>query len=226
MVGLVPGQLGDWSHDSARRKALEQAAQRAGQVQGYMGQQVQTKPEFDYAQQARDAQVEANTLNQQSSSNAANNSIVRNLNSAIEQQQAAAQAALDAQAQALTSPVPTGTETPRKSAYMRALRAGTDLKTDEQIGAQLGRYGLSEQNLQNKKGGDRGGWDRQALGHDVSAEELLGSKKLQNQIARFKFDKLLNREGETGALTKWHEKTNNPLDLETFLSLVFSQLRE
>ncbi len=233
MPELVQGQLGNWSHEAARRKALEQAAQRSGQMQGYLGQQVEVRPEFDYSQQARDAQVEAATINQQSSSNAANNSIVSGINSAVAQQQASAQAALDAQALALTPPVPTGTEGPRKSAYMRALRKtvkstpqDVDLPNKSQPNSLLGRYGLSEENLQNKQGGDKGGWDRQALGRDVSAEELLKSKKLQNQIARFKFGKLLDRQGETGALTTWHEKTNNPLDLETFLSQILSQLRE
>lgn len=226
MVGLIDGQLGDWSPELARRKAIESAAARAGQMQGYMHSDVNVRPEFDYAQQANEARIKADTLNQNSAYNAANNTIIAGVNDAIAQQQASAQAALDAQAVPLPgfggSQAP---ESPRMGAYMRALRKGSDLGSDEQIGAQMGSYGMSEQNLQNKQGGDKGGWDRQALGYDITTEEFLNSKKLQNQIARYKFGKYLNREGETGALEKWHDKTNNPLSLNTFLSQVLSSLK-
>lgn len=231
MPELINGQFGNWSHEEARRRSLEQAAKRAGQMQGFMGQPVEVRPEFDYAQQANDTGIKANTIMQESAINAGNNSIVQNVNDAIAQQQASAQAALDAQAAALAAS--TGSEAPQPhqiSAYMRALRKvsktpPTDLP-ERGLEEPFGRYGLSEEVLSNSNGGDRGGWDRQALGRDITPEQYLNSKKLQNQISRYQFGKYLQKAGNAeGALTKWHEKTNNPLSLETFLSQVLSQLR-
>ena len=228
MPNLIAGNFGEWSPEIARQKALSQAAQRIGQVQGYMNKDVTVRPEFDYAQQANEARIKADTINQESSTNAANNVIVQNINDAIAQQQTPAQAALDAQAAALTSPVQGGTESPRISAYMRALRKTSALEPESDLPVrgqqEVDRYGMGTEVLQNKQGGDRGGWDRQALGRDISTEDFLNSKKLQNQIARYKFGKYLKRQGETGALTKWHEKTGNPLSLETFLSQVLAQM--
>lgn len=226
MAELVAGNFNQWSHDSARRKALEAAAQRAGSMQGFMGSQSPVRPEFDYAQQARDAQIKADTINQESSINSANNIIISGVNDAMEQQALANQAALDAQAAALASQYGEGTSQPRLGAYMRALRQSNDLGVDDKQDGQMGTYGMSTDVLQNKQGDDQGGWDRQALGRDISTEEFLNSRKLQTQIARYKFGKYLNKQGETGALTKWHQKSGQePDSLQAFLTSFLSQLQ-
>lgn len=224
MASLTPGRLGDWSHESARQKSLQQAAQRAGMAQGAMGDQMQVRPEFDWAAQARDAQVEANTLNQQSSVNAANNTIIQSINEAMAEQQAAQQAALDAAAAPLNTGGSGAPESPRVSAYLRALRKSNNMDVnDRTLQGQLGTYGMS---AQNAGVGSEGGWDQQALGRDISAQDFLNSKKLQNQIARYKFGKYLNRFGETGALEKWHQKTGNTDPLQDFISQVLGSLRK
>lgn len=223
MVSLVQGQLGDWSHESARQKALQQAAQRAGMAQGAMGDQMQVRPEFDWAQKARDAQIEANTLNQQSSTNAANNTIIQSINQAMAEQQAAQQAALDAAAMPTNTQGSEAPESPRVSAYTRALRKSNNMDRDDRtLQGQLGTYGISAETAGI---GQQGGWDQQALGRNVSTEEFLNSKKLQNQIARYKFGKYLNRFGETGALEKWHQKTGNTDPLEDFISRVLGIMK-
>lgn len=224
MVSLVPGQLGDWSHESARQKALQQAAQRAGMAQGAMGDQAQVRPEFDWASKARDLQVEANTINQESSANAANNTIIQSINQAMAEQQAAQQAALDAQAAALNSGGSEAPQSPRVSAYLRALRKSNNMDADDRtLDGQLGTYGMS---MQTAGIGDKGGWDQQALGRNITPEQFLNSRKLQNQIARYKFGKYLNRFGETGALEKWHQKTGNTDPIQDFISQVLSTLRK
>lgn len=222
MAQLIGGTLGNWSHDNARRKSLEQAAQRVGLQQGAMGTQVPTRPEFDWGQQARDTQIKADTINQESSANAANNIIVTGINDAVAQQQAAMQAALDAQAAALAGTGSQGPESPRVSAYLRALRRSNNADADDRsLQGHLGTYSIPMQVLDGKKGG----WDKQALGRNISTEEFLNSKMLQNQIARFKFKKYLSRLGETGALEKWHKKTGNPEPLQDFISQVLNQLQ-
>jgi hypothetical protein len=223
MASLVGGQLGNWSHDSARQKALEQAAQRAGMAQGAMGDQMQVRPEFDWASKARDAQVEANTLNQQSSTNAANNTIIQSINQAMAEQQAAQQAALDAQAGSLNMGGSEAPESPRVSAYLRALRKSNNMDVnDRTLTGQMGTYGMSAETAGI---GQQGGWDQQALGRNISAKEFLDSKKLQNQIARYKFGKYLKRSGEEGALEKWHKKTGNTDPLQDFISQVLQSMR-
>jgi hypothetical protein len=224
MASLVGGQLGDWSHESARQKALQQAAQRAGMAQGAMGDQMQVRPEFDWSSKARDAQVEANTLNQQSSVNAANNTIIQSINEAMAEQQAAQQAALDAAAAPVALQGSEAPESPRVSAYLRALRKSNNMDVDDRtLTGNMGTYGMSAESAGINQ---QGGWDQQALGRNISSEEFLNSKKLQNQIARYKFGKYLNRFGETGALEKWHQKTENTDPLEDFISRVLNTLKK
>lgn len=228
MANLVNGNFGEWSPEIARQKALASAAERAGQMQGYMGKPVETRPEFDYSQQANDTGIRANTITQESAINAGNNSVVNQINAVIAQQQAAAQAALDAQAQSLGSVESEGAQSPRISAYLRALRKSNNMDAnDRTLDGQLGTYGMSADVLRNKQGDPEGGWDQQALGRDISPEQFLNSKKLQNQIARYKFGKYLKKYGETGALTKWHDKTSTNPDegLQNFLTQMLSQLR-
>ena len=223
MASLVQGQLGDWSHESARQKALAAAAQRSGQHQGYIGDQMKPQVEFNWAQQANDTGIRASTIMQESAINAGNNSIVNQINQAIEQQQAQAQAALDAQAATLNSMGgEEAPESPRLSAYLRALRKSNNMDVnDRTLDGQLGTYGMSADVLRNKQGGEEGGWDQQALGRDISTEEFLNSRKLQTQIARYKFGKYLKKsENEAGALTKWHQKTTPTSDEDTLASFL------
>lgn len=228
MAGLVSGNFNDWSPDKARQQALAQAAERAGHIQGYMNKDVETRPEFDYGQQARDTSVQANTLLQESSSNAANNSIIKSINQTLAEQQAAQQAALEASLATVDGQSdPLGASTPRLSSYMRALRKSNDMKLGERdYDGSIGTYAI-DQDLLSGKQGPEGGWDKQALGRDVTTEQFLNSKKLQNQVSRYKFGKYLKRYGEAGALSKWFDKTStdtSPEAMKLFLSKVLNQL--
>lgn len=230
MPELVPGNFNQWSHEGARQKALAAAAQRSGQMQGFMNQNVETRPEFDWQQQANDTGIRADTITQESAINAGNNSVVNQINQAMAEQQAQAQAALDAQAAALNTGGSEGAQTPRIGAYLRALRKSNNMDVDDRtLDGQLGTYGMSADVLRNKQGNEQGGWDQQALGRDITPEEFLNSRKLQNQIARYKFGKYLKKEGEAGAITKWHQKTSvNPTSdtLQQFLVQLLDQLKQ
>lgn len=230
MAELVAGKFNDASPELARQKALAAAAERAGKIQGYMGNQTEVRPEYDWQQKANDTGIQADTIVQESAINAGNNTVIQQVNQAIAQQQAEAQAALDAQAATLNTGGSQGTESPRISAYLRALRKSNNMDAnDRTLDGQLGTYGMSADVLRNKQGGEQGGWDQQALGRDISPEEFLNSRKLQNQIARYKFGKYLKKGGEASALTKWQQKTStDPSDsdaLQQFLAEVMSQLR-
>lgn len=48
------------------------------------------------------------------------------------------------------------------------------------------------------------GWDMDALGRDVSYNEFMNSPAIQDQIAKYKLNKLLNSRGMAGAAATWY----------------------
>lgn len=49
-----------------------------------------------------------------------------------------------------------------------------------------------------------GGWDKEALGHDVSYAQFMGSPQIQDAIARYKLGQYLNSRGMAGAAATWY----------------------
>lgn len=49
-----------------------------------------------------------------------------------------------------------------------------------------------------------GGWDREALGRDVSYNDFMGSSQLQDAIARYKLGQYLKKYGAAGAAVSWY----------------------
>lgn len=49
-----------------------------------------------------------------------------------------------------------------------------------------------------------GGWDKEALGYDISTSQFQHSPKLQDQIARYKLQQYYNQYGPRGAAIAWY----------------------
>lgn len=49
-----------------------------------------------------------------------------------------------------------------------------------------------------------GGWDREALGYDVSYNQFMNSPQIQDQIARYKLNQYLKSRGMAGAAATWY----------------------
>jgi hypothetical protein len=88
------------------------------------------------------------------------------------------------------------------SKLMRAIRSQ---ESNNNYSAYNSMYGASGayQILKSNFAG-RGGWDREALGRDISYSEFMNSPQIQDQIARYKLGKYLQQYGAAGAAVAWY----------------------
>lgn len=49
-----------------------------------------------------------------------------------------------------------------------------------------------------------GGWDREALGRDITYQQFMGSPQLQDAIARYKLGQYMKTRGMAGAAATWY----------------------
>lgn len=84
---------------------------------------------------------------------------------------------------------------------MRAIRkqeSGGNYGATNPSGAS-GAYQILKSNFVNA-----GGWDREALGRDISYSDFMNSPALQDEIARFKLNQYLQKYGSAGAAAAWY----------------------
>jgi hypothetical protein len=84
---------------------------------------------------------------------------------------------------------------------MRAIRgqeSGGNYRATNPSGAS-GAYQILRSNFEGS-----GGWDREALGRDVSYAEFISSPAIQDAIARYKLGQYLNSRGMAGAAATWY----------------------
>jgi len=62
-----------------------------------------------------------------------------------------------------------------------------------------GAYQILRSNFVNP-----GGWDKEALGHDITYQQFMSSPQIQDQIARYKLGQYLNSRGMEGAAATWY----------------------
>lgn len=99
-----------------------------------------------------------------------------------------------------------GGGSPRLNALLRALGAqesGNNYGARNPSGA-MGRWQVMPSNI---AGG--GGWDMEALGHNVSTQQFMNSRAIQNAIVRYKFGQYLKKYGAKGALSAWYSGDPN-----------------
>lgn len=84
---------------------------------------------------------------------------------------------------------------------MRAIRgqeSGGRYNATNPSGAS-GAYQILRSNFEGN-----GGWDREALGYDVSYSQFMNSPKIQDAIARYKLGQYLKSRGMAGAAATWY----------------------
>lgn len=88
------------------------------------------------------------------------------------------------------------------SKLMRAIRSQ---ESNNNYSAYNNMYGASGayQILKSNFAG-QGGWDREALGRDVSYSEFMNSPQIQDAIARYKLGQYLQKYGPAGAAVAWY----------------------
>lgn len=97
----------------------------------------------------------------------------------------------------------TGTVRPDLARLMRAIKgkeSGGNYQAYNPSGA-IGAYQILWSNLAANNGDD---WDRQALGRDVTRNEFLNSRSIQDQIAQYKLGQYLKNWGMAGAAATWY----------------------
>lgn len=96
---------------------------------------------------------------------------------------------------------------PTLKAILRALGAqesGNNYGAVNSDSGALGRWQVMPSNIQGS-----GGWDMEALGRNISTQEFLNNRQLQNAIVRFKFGNYLKAHGLKGALSTWYSGDPN-----------------
>jgi hypothetical protein len=105
------------------------------------------------------------------------------------------------------SPVPVGHKSnsstgmsalDRLMAAIRSQESGGNYRATNPSGAS-GGYQMLKSNFVNP-----GGWDKEALGHDITYDQFMNSSSLQDAIARYKLGQYLAKYGLSGAAAAWY----------------------
>lgn len=95
----------------------------------------------------------------------------------------------------------TGPVTGDLGRLMQAIRgqeSGGNYRATNPSGAS-GAYQILRSNFEGQ-----GGWDREALGYDVSYSQFMNSPAIQDAIARYKLGQYLKSRGMAGAAATWY----------------------
>jgi hypothetical protein len=63
----------------------------------------------------------------------------------------------------------------------------------------MGRYQIMPGNIAGS-----GGWDKEALGYNISNAQFMSNPKLQDAIARYKLQQYYSKWGPRGAAVAWY----------------------
>jgi hypothetical protein len=63
----------------------------------------------------------------------------------------------------------------------------------------MGKYQIMPGNIAGP-----GGWDKEALGYNISSSQFMQSPQLQDAIARYKLQQYYNKYGAAGAAVAWY----------------------
>lgn len=87
-------------------------------------------------------------------------------------------------------------------AFVRAIsqkESGGNYKAVNRSSGALGKYQIMPSNIRGT-----GGWDRDALGYDVSTTQFLNSPDIQEKVARYQLQKYYQKYGPAGASIAWY----------------------
>lgn len=63
----------------------------------------------------------------------------------------------------------------------------------------MGKYQIMPSNIRGA-----GGWDKEALGYNISTQAFMNSPEIQEKIARYKLQQYYNKYGPAGAAIAWY----------------------
>ena len=76
---------------------------------------------------------------------------------------------------------------------------GSGYKSVNKTSGAMGKYQVMPSNINGA-----GGWDKEALGHDITSAQFMADPKMQEKIAQFKLQKYYNKYGAAGAAVAWY----------------------
>jgi hypothetical protein len=91
--------------------------------------------------------------------------------------------------------------------FMKAIQgqeSGGDYSARNSSSGAMGKYQIMPGNIQGS-----GGWDKEALGRNVSVSQFMGSPQIQEAIARHKLQQYYNKYGAAGAAVAWYAGPGN-----------------
>lgn len=92
-----------------------------------------------------------------------------------------------------------GNELDRLMRAIRSQESGNNYRAYNSMYGASGAYQILKSNFANS-----GGWDREALGRDVSYQEFMNNPQIQDAIARYKLGQYLAKYGAAGAAVAWY----------------------
>lgn len=86
--------------------------------------------------------------------------------------------------------------------FMNAIssqESGNNYGARNPMSGAAGKYQIMPFNINGS-----GGWDREALGYNISMNQFMASPEIQEKIAQFKLEQYYNRYGPAGAAIAWY----------------------
>ena len=77
--------------------------------------------------------------------------------------------------------------------------SGGDYGAQNKDSGAMGKYQVMKSNIEGA-----GGWDKEAIGRDITASQYMASPELQEKIAGFKLKKYYDKYGAAGAAVAWY----------------------
>ena len=176
-------------------QVLEQELQNLASVRQAGTYNETPAPEFDYLSQAEQIAKQINNVNRRA------NRIREGKVQIVPEE--------------VVIPVPGGgggsaTGNPNRKEFRALLQAIAGKESGGNYGAvnkdsgALGKYQIMPSNITGA-----GGWDMDALGRDITAQEFLSSPKLQERIARHRLRQYYRQHGVEGAASAWYSGDPN-----------------
>lgn len=183
------------SVDEQHAKDTSSAFERLGVVDN-MSKDVYSSGPSDYLQKAEDIMFRANQVQQQ-----ANMTRLRN---SMSQYQGAVKGMGNGGGKLIIDGIPGGAVT-NKGQLGQFLRAISHKESGGNYGARnsssgaMGKYQIMPANIQGP-----GGWDKEALGRNITTQQFMSTPKLQEAIAQYKLTQYFRKYGAAGAASAWY----------------------
>lgn len=96
------------------------------------------------------------------------------------------------------TPSPVGSALDRLMNGIKSQESGGNYRATNPSGAS-GAYQVLRSNFEGP-----GGWDQQALGHDVTYNQFMNTPSIQDAIARYELNLYMQKYGINGAIAAWY----------------------